>query len=275
MVGIGGMKYMYSLNENDVHVWLCDFTQIPVGIIADYYRLLCESERQRYERFQFDKDKMAFVYSHAMLRLILSSYLKCTPKSIIYHINSFGKPSIKNNVTPALIEFNLTHTDNMAACVITNTKNTSVGIDIEKSNSDVDIFSLFNLSLSKDEQKEITECGDENEMKRRFIELWTLKESLLKSNGTGINCNLSKLSFSLGLPDKIVFDNFSDNLKHGSYYFSQYLIGKYTLSLCIINGNGNMNAKYSLFNTTPMLQVSINSATPVRLGMYINPDNGF
>lgn len=131
--------------------------------------------------------------------------------------NAYGKPYLAYHPD---IYFNLSHTLGYVACAISRTE---VGIDVEK------VRPYRKVAASKVctplEQALITQSKDPNEM---FFRLWTLKESIVKAEGTGINQSLKQFEFYLD--SKEILRLKQTNLK---YHFNQIIIeGQYILSVC-------------------------------------------
>jgi 4'-phosphopantetheinyl transferase len=104
----------------EVHVWLHSLSSSG-GELA----LLAPDERRRAGRFRFERDRDAFIASHAWLRTLLGRYLRADPRGIEFAFGKHGKPFIHD----APIHFNLSHSGAMAACAIA--RDHEVGIDIE------------------------------------------------------------------------------------------------------------------------------------------------
>ena len=54
---------------------------VPAGEVGSLTSLLEPDERSRAERFQFERDRNAFVLAHALLRRVLSRYERVQPDS--------------------------------------------------------------------------------------------------------------------------------------------------------------------------------------------------
>ena len=66
--------------QQQLHVWLT----VPEDItdpdtLSDYLVLLSEEERERQQRFHFEKDRHSFLVSHALVRKVLSMYVDVDP----------------------------------------------------------------------------------------------------------------------------------------------------------------------------------------------------
>lgn len=98
-------------------------------------------------------------------------------------------------------QFNISHSGDY--CVLAADSNTSkLGIDIMKieysggMNRINDFFRIMHRQFSESEWKYIQVASSDHSKLARFIRLWSLKESLVKAEGSGIVFPLSKISFT-------------------------------------------------------------------------------
>lgn len=148
------------------------------------YKVSSKKLLDRISRFKKDEDKYRSLIGECLLKVMLFknfSSVTCYPDICR---NKYGKPFFKNIDG---IHFNISHSGNGIAAIISN-KN--VGIDIEKhENIDLSIAKRF---FTNDEYKYIVEKDDES--KKRFYKVWTLKESYIKAIGIGMSCPLDSFS---------------------------------------------------------------------------------
>lgn len=131
--------------------------------------------------------------------------------------NRYGKPYFIDH--PKLY-FNLSHTLGYVACVIAERE---VGIDIEK------IRPYKSCVLHKVCTAAEKEWIKQSEFKEEaFFRLWTLKESFVKAEGTGLTQSLKQLEFQPDDKGKLKLKQ--DYLK---YHFNQIIIdNQFVLSTC-------------------------------------------
>jgi phosphopantetheinyl transferase len=136
------------------------------------------------EQMSFFADQIPFqsgaTHSSRQIQQFATRYLlnilhKDFPFSAI-EMNESGKPSIQNN----LLQFNLSHTHNLAAAILSNTK--SVGIDAEKINSRV--LKIQHKFINEVEAISL-EGKEENEKISILTKYWTIKEAVYKWWGNG------------------------------------------------------------------------------------------
>lgn len=165
------------LNATVIHVFKIRLDPDMTDFTASDLALLDASEYQRAVKLKITRHQQQFIQTHIGLRKILMRYTRRNP---VIQKTPAGKPFLRD--FPAL-EFNLSHTENMALCAVN--LQTPIGIDIEyiAKNKKINYWSIAkrffstqeNLVLSLSQQPEID-----------FLMLWTRKESYLKAMGTGI-----------------------------------------------------------------------------------------
>lgn len=207
------------------------------------WEVLSVQERERGERFVFDRHRLEYVAAHSMLRNVISEKTKIPPEELNFITDRFGKPKLKLSGTTNL-HFNLTHTDGLVACAVSSNR---VGIDIELYNREV------NLDLSDDvlaplETDQLSKLSNE-EKNQRFLQLWTLKEAYSKAIGLGLRQPFTEVPF--------FFDETTQSLKSADeviareWLFKQQLIdhGRYLLAVSIEMNNHLI--KFSIKQISP------------------------
>jgi len=170
--------------ENEVHVWFArPEAVIDPGLLAYYESILSAEERERHQRFHFDKDRHLFLVSHALVRKVLSSYAEIDPPAWQFSANEFGRPEIANPDISRSLRFNLTHTSGLAACVVT--MNMDCGIDAEEMRARGDQMGIAGKMFAATEQAELQQLQG-SAFLERFLTYWTLREAYCKALGVGI-----------------------------------------------------------------------------------------
>lgn len=119
--------------------------------------------------------------------LLLALRLNFGDINLEFDKNIYGKPHIKSHKN----FFNISHSYNKAVVAIASQE---VGIDVEKIKTHN--FNIANKYFSKCERDYIFFDESEEEIKKKFCILWTLKESYLKFKGIGLG-NLKNVKFNL------------------------------------------------------------------------------
>ena len=82
-----------ALTNNQVHVWRAKL-DLSANEIARLETLLSEDEKLRANRFRFPQHKRRFIAARAILREILSYYLKINSDALRFEYGSRGKPRL-------------------------------------------------------------------------------------------------------------------------------------------------------------------------------------
>ncbi len=106
-----------------------------------------------------------------------------------------GKPGLLDSPRP--LDFNLSHSGDWLACVIT--AGTAVGLDIEYCDPGRDVLKLAGRFFRADEILALRAC-DKTEQTARFYDYWTLKEAGIKAGGGALGLELESCGFKLDFP---------------------------------------------------------------------------
>ena len=179
----------------DIHVWRASLVR-ESNVLSQYWQLLSRDERERAERFVFEKDCNRFVIARATLRLLLSRYIEREPDRIVFRYSSRGKPALLEN--PACLEFNVSHS--YAWGLYAFTLHSQIGVDIEYLAREIGGHEIAERFFSPWEIAALRTLPAEG-YKQGFFNCWTRKEAYLKANGEGIAVGLDQFSVSLA-PDE-------------------------------------------------------------------------
>jgi 4'-phosphopantetheinyl transferase len=193
-----------TLDPQDVHVHYSLIGEVDAEARDAAMQTLSSTERDRAHRFVFERDRLQFIVAHGLLRRALSTYAAVEPKAWRFVANQFGKPALADDFASTNIAFNLTHTDGMAACVIT--RGDDVGIDVEATDRRTQPLDLATRYFSPFEVADLHACP-ESERQVRFIEIWTLKEAYVKAVGMGLSHSLQTFSFRFDGESSICFES--------------------------------------------------------------------
>ena len=149
----------------------------------NYTNRLPISLKKKTFRYRNWKDK----HSHLFGKLLLSESLrnidekKITLDDLKY--TEFDRPYFDSN-----IDFNISHSADYVICAIA--REVHIGVDIEKK-KEIKIDNFRN-QMTKNQWNEITSSLDSNLL---FLKYWTMKESMAKANGMGLNIKFANISF--------------------------------------------------------------------------------
>lgn len=164
---------------------------------------------------QLEKNKQ-HSHAHKLLRECLRSYnIDYTEDMLTY--GDHGKPALDGY---SGICFNLSHSDGIAACILSEKE---CGIDCER-------VLEYRPNVAKrvftPSEQALLEAAHESERDLLFFRLWTLKEAFVKAVGKGISYPMSSVGFS--------FVNGTIVCTEKKWSFRQYILrgGEYVVSVC-------------------------------------------
>jgi len=195
-----------ELADNDIHIW-CNYLNVHEARIKHLYPLLSAEEKERSERFKFYKHRKAFIASHGFLHTVLAYYIDNSANDIEFTQAEQGKPSLINSQNPGNIQFNLSHSNNMAILAVC--KKHSVGIDVEYAERKVDWQGISKRFFTPHEQEELLKLTEEKQ-RDAFFQIWTRKEAHMKVTGQGLS--LAPTQFEVSVPPQQA--KFIRNLKY-------------------------------------------------------------
>ena len=182
-----------SLSESAVDVWLISLAQ-PSDVDGSFADVLSSAERERAARFKFDKHRRLYVNAHAALRSILSSYLK-TARADLQFVNGInGKPSLAAEFAASGLQFNLSHSHEMALLGVT--RRHEIGVDIERIKEDYGFDEVAERFFTAKEVSELRALPVHLQ-RQAFFKCWTSKEAFLKAKGTGLSGKLDEVEITL------------------------------------------------------------------------------
>jgi 4'-phosphopantetheinyl transferase len=171
------MNTHFSIKTNSAHLWrvfLPDFHDVETSMAS----LLSIDEIERANQFRFPIHRQRFILARAFLRKILGLYLQQPPTALLFTYGPQGKPALRN----AALQFNVSHSENMAVYAITSTH--PVGVDIEK------VECKFNQGIAERffsrEEYQFLKTLPESEQQVVFYQIWARKEALIKAIGAGL-----------------------------------------------------------------------------------------
>jgi len=182
-----------ELNDDEVHVWLVNAgaKDIPQDVLTTS---LSEDEKERAARFKFAKDRRLYVAAHSALRSLLADYLRVAADTIHFVSGPHGKPALAPPLAAGGLEFNLSHSHEVALVAVAQQR--AVGVDVEFIKRE---FSFDELARRFFTTKEVAAlCELPQTLQREaFFKCWTSKEAFLKAKGTGLSGKLDEVAITL------------------------------------------------------------------------------
>lgn len=192
--------------ESEAHVWFSTPKAVTdPGQLADYISILSPQERERHQRFHFEKDRHSFLVSHALVRKVLSTYADVDPADWQFSAGRHGRPEIAGPVDAPALRFNLTHTAGLTGCLVT--LEADCGIDAELITRGGNLQSIAEKMFAVTELDMLKKLEGRAFLEQFFI-FWTLREAYCKALGVGLGFSKKDYAFETGGDDevKIRFD---------------------------------------------------------------------
>lgn len=198
--------------------------KIPKNIESHLFKqlsnLVSNEKKERMKRLLNSCDVNRTLIGDLLIRSLICQKYKINNEEIRFKYNEYGKPFVENFSD---FHFNLSHSGEWVVCT---TANFNVGIDIEKV-SEIEALKLAKEFFSADEFYDISNMNSDEQI-NYFYDLWTLKESYIKTIGKGLYTPLNSFSIKKESRALILYKNIPKN-----FYFKQYNIDpNYKLSAC-------------------------------------------
>jgi len=173
---------------------------VPDADREDDRQLLSTLERARADRYRFDADRNLFVACRASLRRILGLRMDIPPSEVPVETDPLGKPFVAD----LDFHFNVTHSSGKGLIAVSQEP---VGVDVEPLRLMSDASAVARRFFTSAEQTAIFRFGEQDQISRRFLMCWTLKEALLKARGVGLSGSLTDFSVDIDRdPPKLTWE---------------------------------------------------------------------
>jgi 4'-phosphopantetheinyl transferase len=177
-----------DLPPGEVHLYLVDGRMVGAQQLAAYRALLTPAEGERWARFHFQRHRNQFLVARGLVRGVLSLYRPgVAPADWRFADNGYGRPILSGVIADEL-QFNLSHTEGRVVLAVAAAP--LLGVDIEWCSRSGESWELADTFFSPEEAQTLRALP-EPERRRRFFELWTLKEAYIKARGMGLSLPLS------------------------------------------------------------------------------------
>ena len=172
------------LGEGEVRVYLADPDRITSR--PDAALVLSPDDRAHVSRFRFERDQNLARASRALQRYALSACAPVDASAWEFAADDNGKPFIVAPTMSPALSFSVANTSGLVACAVN--RGCPVGIDVERVRSDVP-FGVVERCWSREERATFDGLAPDDQ-RRRFVEMWTVKEAYAKARGLGLSIDL-------------------------------------------------------------------------------------
>ena len=182
-----------QLSSGDVHVWQAGLDVSPVHLTF-YESLLANDEKERAERFLFERDMNQYIAGRGILRVLLGRYLKKPPLGINISYSDYGKPHLPSSE----LQFNLAHSGDMALYAFC--LGDAIGVDVEVERELSDTLAIAERFFSPAERATLKSLPQEQQIPA-FFRCWSRKEAFIKAVGEGLSYPLDAFDVTLTSSD--------------------------------------------------------------------------
>lgn len=220
-----------ALDPQRIDVWCTFLADIDAaGLWRNYTALLDEGERRRARALRRPADRRRHVAARALVRTVLSRYRSSAPQDWRFSADAHGRPELSPEHQWPELQFNIAHT--AAVVVLAVTAGAAVGVDVETSRRRADTVALERYFAPT--ERAALEALPAAARRRRFFELWTLKEAYLKARGLGLRLPLAGFAFEYCAPAgvQIQFTDACPDTPQRWALAQLCLRGRYLLALC-------------------------------------------
>src|SRR5262249_19811199 len=156
--------------------------EIDTEILSSFETVLPADDQKEARRFRRNKNRHQFLLARGLLRFALSEHLPVCATDWRFARNENLKPFIIAPKSFSAVNFSLSHTDGLIACLISLVAEAAV--DVEKLEFKDDLAPVAKQVLSAAELAALAKLSGQDWTKR-FFDYWTLKEAYAKAKGLG------------------------------------------------------------------------------------------
>lgn len=186
--------------DHTVHVWAVRLDDASVDLIAGR-EMLSPDERERAARFHFEQHRRRYLIAHIAMHEILGRYLQIDPATLFFDLGSNGKPRLPAALASSGVDFNLSHSNEMALLAVNRIG--EIGVDIEYAKPDFKFQEIAERFFTAKEVAAMRSLPTELQ-RQAFFKCWTSKEAFLKAKGTGLSGKLDEVEITPGDQDHVL-----------------------------------------------------------------------
>jgi 4'-phosphopantetheinyl transferase len=189
---------------DEVHVWRASL-DLPLVTVEQLATALDDEERARAGRFHAERDRRRYIVAHAFMRDVLARYAGASTAALRFGTGRHGKPYLKSPALPNPLEFNLSHSGDLALLAVAWAR--PVGVDVEAARTGFDFLEVAEMVFSPAERRTLVEATGPARADA-FYACWSRKEAYIKATGIGVAEGLDHFEVSLapGAPAALLAD---------------------------------------------------------------------
>lgn len=203
------------LGKEVIHIWRANL-DLSSAQIARLHSVLSTDEIIRAERFRFQQHKKRFIAARGILRKLLSQYLEVNPKNLEFRYGERGKPELADACKTNDLQFNLSHSQELALFGFANYAR--IGVDIEHLKQMPEATKIAQRFFTPQEFMLVRDLVGIKQT-QMFFRLWTAKEAYLKALGTGLSGTLSSFNIELHSNGRISLSSTKESAESTAKWF--------------------------------------------------------
>lgn len=166
-----------ALRPGVVYLWEGRL-DVPNRVMAAARRLLSDREKNRADRFVYERHRRRYTVAQAHLRCALGQLTGTSADGIRFRFGEHGKPFLQGGPS-----FNQSHSEERLMIAVA--AEGRLGVDIEEIRPVKRLLGLADRKFARDEAA-LLHAAPDSERVRVFFRLWTRKEAFLKALGVGL-----------------------------------------------------------------------------------------
>jgi len=229
---------LITLPPGEAHLWYASPDELKdPALLAQYRSWLAPAERERHDRFRFDKHRHEYLVTRALVRWTLSRYAAVQPGEWKFGANAHGRPHVEAPAVLPRLRFNLSNSLSLVTCLVA--LDLEIGVDVEEADRPGETVSIADRFFSPIEVAELRTVPPERQ-RERFFDYWTLKESYIKAKGKGLAIPLEQFTFHLAAekPIRISFHPALGDDPAGWQFLQQRPTPRHKVAVALHRGAG-------------------------------------
>ncbi len=202
-----------------IHLWIVELAP-PEAEVAALRRLLSAEERERADRFRFDRHRRRFTVRRGRLRQLVSAYADLEPAAVRFDYGERGKPTLAGE-PPDGLTFNLSDSKDLALYAFAS--GLELGVDIEVVREMSDALGISERFFANEEREALRRI-EEDRRDAAFFRCWTRKEAYIKAIAKGLAEPLKNFCVAFDPPEPARFLHVGHSVREAAAWTLHHLV---------------------------------------------------